>query len=373
MNYKQKRKIKYKTTTGCICVVMLCLLLQSAFAEINISETDKHAWSENAGWLDFRPGNFVGVTVYESYLKGYVWAENIGWIKLGVESGGPYNNEVPGQWGVNRDNEALSGYAWSEILGWIDFNPARYNGVTIDSLTGSFNGYAWSENAGWIHFKNEEPWYNVAYIISGQHTTFSIPLVIGWNWISINVETDDMSLNTVLASINGSADFIQSEDASSEYSAAAGWSGDLTDINPTKMYMIHMIAEDTLTFEGAPVDASTPIALFQGWNWIGYLPQTPLTLNAALASIDGRADRIKTNSWFSEFSSDFRWYENKLMKPGQGFQINMTTQGKLVYSLPAIRIEEPETIEEEENVEKDAGAKAAGGCFIETAITYIGF
>ncbi len=165
MKTDQNKKIKHKTTFGCICMLLLCLLAQPAFSESNISPEDRHAWSENVGWLDFRPDSFGGVIIYDSYISGYAWAMNIGWVKLGSNPGGPYDNEISGQWGVNRDSggEALSGFAWSELVGWIDFQPAGYDGVAIDTTTGSFDGYAWSQNAGWIHFKNDAPHYNVVY------------------------------------------------------------------------------------------------------------------------------------------------------------------------------------------------------------------
>ena len=46
-------------------------------AEGNIDDTEKYAWSENAGWLNFRPAH-GGVTVHETHLSGYAWADNIG-------------------------------------------------------------------------------------------------------------------------------------------------------------------------------------------------------------------------------------------------------------------------------------------------------
>ena len=144
--------------------VLFCgfLNIEAAWAsEGNIDTNNKYAWSENAGWLNFRSNN-GGVTVHDTYLSGYAWAENIGWIKLGSGTG-PYNNTDSSNWGVNRDSStgALSGYAWSENAGWINFNPSGSQ-VIINTSTGSFDGYAWAESVGWIHFKYDAPTYNVA-------------------------------------------------------------------------------------------------------------------------------------------------------------------------------------------------------------------
>jgi len=128
-------------------------------ADGNISDSDKYAWSENAGWFNFKPSD-GGVTVNKTHLSGYAWAENIGWVKLGADGDGPYDNTDNTNWGVNMDaSRNLSGYGWSESAGWINFNPADSQ-VTIDA-NGDFNGLAWSENLGWVKFNNSSPPYKV--------------------------------------------------------------------------------------------------------------------------------------------------------------------------------------------------------------------
>jgi|GEM_PF-2839685 len=144
---------------GVIC--LLFIGVQAAWAESNISDTYKYAWSENAGWHNWKATNGQA-TVGSTYLVGYVWAERIGWIKLGADAGGPYANTNATNWGVNRDvaTGALSGYAWSENAGWVNFNPT-HGGVTISTSTNKFDGYAWGERVGWIHFQNASPEYYV--------------------------------------------------------------------------------------------------------------------------------------------------------------------------------------------------------------------
>jgi hypothetical protein len=147
-----------------LVVFGLCGLQAARADEGNISLIDKYAWSENAGWLNFRPAN-GGVTIYPDHLEGYAWAENVGWVKLGSHSGGgahTYGNSSSTDWGVNHDGAGhLSGYAWGENIGWIHVAPSD-GGVTIDLNTGEFAGYAWGENVGWMHFSNPDPAYKMA-------------------------------------------------------------------------------------------------------------------------------------------------------------------------------------------------------------------
>jgi hypothetical protein len=136
---------------------LLCIVGTATHAAGNISDTDKYAWSETAGWLNFNPGHAdAGVTVYSDHLEGFAWAENIGWVKLGGHTAGGAHtyDQSAGNWGVNNDGSGnLSGYAWSEVAGWIRFDPPHADaGVTVNEIN-SFDGYAWSENAGFIQFK----------------------------------------------------------------------------------------------------------------------------------------------------------------------------------------------------------------------------
>ena len=142
----------------------LCLLGWAlASPAAGISATNKYAWAENAGWLNFNAAN-GNVQVYTDHLEGFVWAENFGWIRLGSHIGGgayTYANNSNTTYGVNHDgNGHLSGYAWSENAGWINFQTSQSQ-VTIDA-NGIFDGYAWGENVGYIHFRNTSPAYQVA-------------------------------------------------------------------------------------------------------------------------------------------------------------------------------------------------------------------
>jgi len=158
------RKLKIAMMMGCL----LCVSLSGYASDGGISDSNRYAWSENAGWANFN-SSYNCVTVYydkaDSYLIGYAWAENVGWIKMGDDDGGPYGNTASNDWGVNMDSAwELSGYAWGENIGWINFNPTHAQ-VEIDQDTGCFSGYAWGENIGYIHFTNATPNYVVRRVV----------------------------------------------------------------------------------------------------------------------------------------------------------------------------------------------------------------
>jgi hypothetical protein len=149
-----------------LALAIICVAESPAMAAVNvgIDPTNKYAWTENTGWANCAPTN-SGMTMHfngtSGYLTGLAWGENIGWIKLGDDTGGPYNNNSATDWGVNLDAAGnLSGYAWGENVGWIKFNP-DHGGVMVDMVTGRFDGDAWGENIGWVRFQGSAPDYNV--------------------------------------------------------------------------------------------------------------------------------------------------------------------------------------------------------------------
>jgi hypothetical protein len=143
---------RFRGALAMIVLLGVCLWAGIGLGQ-GIDPEHKFAWSENTGWLNFKPSHGE-VSVYATHLEGYVWGENIGWIRLGTHIGGgehTYQNNAPDNFGVNRTGNQLSGYAWGENIGWINFGPSsHHDGVRIDLTTGDFSGYAWGENIGWI-------------------------------------------------------------------------------------------------------------------------------------------------------------------------------------------------------------------------------
>jgi hypothetical protein len=138
--------------------IAIPLLLTSPVLAQDIDPSNKFAWAENVGFLNFAdagdPPGSQAAFAHPTFLEGFVWGENIGWINLG-DGQGPYANTDHLDFGVNRNptNGHLTGFAWSENTGWINFsggalatppNPARIE-------ANRFRGYAWGENIGWIN------------------------------------------------------------------------------------------------------------------------------------------------------------------------------------------------------------------------------
>jgi hypothetical protein len=142
-------KLYFKTLLIISCLFFFpTLTLASAGT---ISSTNRYAWSENIGWIDF--GTTQGnVQITDTEITGYVYSPKIGWISLHCIND---NSCATVSFRVSNDGQGnLSGYAYSENAGWIDFNPQETTGVSIDA-SGNFSGYAYGSKIGWIVFNCE--------------------------------------------------------------------------------------------------------------------------------------------------------------------------------------------------------------------------
>ena len=89
-----------------------------------ISEKQKYAWGENAGWIDFRP-NHAGLKIGSNVLAGWIFIKKLGWVYLGDErprNEYRYSNRDRRDYGINNDGEGdLTGWGWGENIGWVNF------------------------------------------------------------------------------------------------------------------------------------------------------------------------------------------------------------------------------------------------------------
>ena len=163
----------------------------------------------------------------------------------------------------------------------------------------------------------------------------SIELVPGWNWLSINLESDDMSLDNVFSSINGSASYLKSQNAYAEYYYGYGWWGTLENISNIEMYKLIASQEDNIIFEGRPINLSTTsIPLIAGWNWIGFLPQMSLPINIALSSIDRIGTYIKNQTIYADYFGGYGWWGTlQELEPYNGYMLSTNNDGELVYPI----------------------------------------
>jgi hypothetical protein len=156
----------------------------------------------------------------------------------------------------------------------------------------------------------------------------------GWNWMSLNVFTEDMSLNSMLSSLDDNAEYVKSQSGYADYYAGFGWFGTLADMDNVSMYKLRMGIEDSIVLTGTPVDVqSTIFNMSEGWNWIAYAPQYTFDINMALTNVpDGNAEYIKSQAGYADYYSGFGWFGTLAeMDPFLGYLIRVTTDTQFTY------------------------------------------
>ena len=151
----------------------------------------------------------------------------------------------------------------------------------------------------------------------------TIDLNKGWNWISLNLDMDNMEVDKLFSEIKlHQEDIIKhgSEFATYDLEGDA-WYGSLKTVDLGKLYRVKMKQGGHVTYMGAPVNPENyPVDLVNGWNRIGYLPSKRLPVNEALAGFEPEInDIIKSQFQFATWDG-YEWMGSlSYMKPGEGY------------------------------------------------------
>ena len=161
----------------------------------------------------------------------------------------------------------------------------------------------------------------------------------GWNWVSFNVNSEQMSdLNTLLSSMRwndgdaltelGSRLVMTYEKDKKQWVASGNTAGVV--ISPQKSYAIKVKEDCKFPIGGTVItdEKVRTIKLKQGWNAIGYTPTINLPVETALSDYYDLAedgDVIKSHTEFAYFSKSGntgRWRGSlQFMKPGEGYML----------------------------------------------------
>ena len=174
----------------------------------------------------------------------------------------------------------------------------------------------------------------------------------GWNWVSFNLKSDQLSdVNTLLGGMKWSDGDILTDLGSNltlTYEAAqkqwiATDSTDTVTISPKNAYAIKVSKAGTLPVGGTVIkdQADRTIKVSKGWNAIGYTPMTNLSVETALSDYFDNAepgDVIKSHTEFAYFTKQGntgRWRGSlQYMKPGEGYMMLRKAEGDASFTYP---------------------------------------
>ncbi|MBQ3630967.1 MAG: hypothetical protein II949_06980 [Prevotella sp.] len=150
----------------------------------------------------------------------------------------------------------------------------------------------------------------------------SIELGLGWNWMSLGVKPDDLSVENVFAKANGKVEFVKSNTQNAEFDGE-DWLSEITAMNNREMYTVQTNEALTLNVTGHRVNpADEPITVNNGWSWVAFNQLAVMSLGDALADMQPQDDEIIKGQRGVAYYDSYEWSGSLTqLTPGQGYKI----------------------------------------------------
>ena len=235
----------------------------------------------------------------------------------------------PAETAAGKKVTALSA---SSVIASIEPAEATLNeeGKAVFTITGELPGQTMIQFS--VENTDIKPEVKVNVVEAGaQNITQRYTLAAGWNWISVNVQAENLNdLPTLLSPIKEATLTVE---------------GELSSLTPTQAYKIKMQKDAVLELNGkAAVTNENTITLSKGWNWIGYVSSISQTLEDALQNLQAeKNDVIKGEDSFAVYDGTAWKGSLRTLTPGKGYMyysqsvksFNYATGSETMESTPA--------------------------------------
>ena len=160
----------------------------------------------------------------------------------------------------------------------------------------------------------------------------------GYNWWGTYIELNGMNgLQMLEEGLGGNGVTIRSQAGYTDYYAGYGWYGSLSSMNNESSYKVITSAPCTVTMTGnAAVPSQHPITVSYGWTWIGYVPSTAMSVDAAMAGVSAtQGDKLKSQYGYSEYYLGYGWFGSlNTIEPGMGLMYYSTNGEAVTFTYP---------------------------------------
>jgi hypothetical protein len=174
----------------------------------------------------------------------------------------------------------------------------------------------------------------------------------GWNWVSFNVDSKQLSdVNQLLSSMRWNdgdiltalgSNLTMTYEKEQQQWIASGNTDSIV-ISPGKSYAIKVKEACSFPIGGNIIksEEARTISVDKGWNSVGYTPMTDLTVETALSDYYDHAEQgdvIKSHTQFAYFTKSGnagRWRGSlQYMKPGEGYMLLRKGEGTVSFTYP---------------------------------------
>ncbi|MFQ5638290.1 MAG: T9SS type A sorting domain-containing protein [bacterium] len=238
-------------------------------------------------------GLCVGAAVWDGAtpLALTAWADN------------SQTNDVDGY----NSGEKMSFKIWDASAGTQDDYPAT---PTYSAGNGNFGDGAFTR---------------ISLLEAVTSVTQVLALTQGWSWMSINVEPQNQSMESVMA---GMANLVIVVNNAGQF-YIPNVINSIGNLSALEGYKIYVSTPAQVSVTGKPVTATTPIALTAGWNFVSYLPSTAMSAETALASVVSQLAIIKNDAGKFFIPNVINSLGN--MTPGKGYKLYLNADATLTY------------------------------------------
>ena len=159
-------------------------------------------------------------------------------------------------------------------------------------------------------------------------TTLGLSLKEGWNWVSHNVETP-----VAATELEKNAVRIVSQTEELVKDPVYGLIGNLDSISPVEAYKLQVSENTGYTLTGYEYNASTPVTISAGWNWLGYPVSQVMSVEEAFAhATPTEGDCIVGQDGLAQYA-DGKWTGTLLtLSPGKGYQYHAESAFEFGYN-----------------------------------------
>ena len=258
--------------------------------------------------------------------------------------------------GENADmDDAVAAYVGDELRGTgdiIDFDGATYINMTVYLAGGE-------EMVDFLFFNQDECATctmdaGLTAMSFGEYGSFDDPLMFdancsattlevsameGWNYVSTNVMPENYAISSLFEdALGGDLLKVLGDD---EFALGGSYTPGIPSVfnslqthSDAAGYVIKLSADGLWASSGEPLNAaSTPLDLNEGWNLIGYVPQVAMSVEDALATIDGVVGTVIDGQngtvWNPANPNEFSSLLD--MEPGRSYWVRMLEAATLTY------------------------------------------
>lgn len=243
---------------------------------------------------------------------------------------------------TNTGTDSLEIYSMFSYDNWLSSDTGHSYSISPGDTSRRHILVSWQDvntaDTGMINIHSNDPQQDtvsisVAVEPQSAHSQ-QIPLIEGWNIMSLNVKPDTMDMIDIVEPLINDGTLVKVRDESGnsiQYLPWLNtWINSIGDMAVTEGYQIKMNSSDTLSITGSKAQVPHDIPLLQGWNIMGYPPQNPqngisavqpLISEGTLVKIqDENGNSIQYLPWLNSWYNAIGYFRS-----GEGYQIKVNS------------------------------------------------